>query len=160
MLNRIRAAVIVVLAVGLCVAGFTGYRLFTEEPEHHPPVSEVTDTTDDGWQVVSYRGVSVELPPEWDRLDTAGCDEPGTSGVERWGPAAVDPCAGDLGLWFLAAATFDPASGPGVHTTPVSGNLPAGGWGGYVTRDDVVVNVAGDDQDAVRRILQSVSQQI
>jgi hypothetical protein len=37
-------------------------------------------------------------------------------------------------------------------------NLPDGGWTGYVTRGEVVVNVADEDQDVVRRILQSVGQ--
>jgi hypothetical protein len=40
---------------------------------------------------------------------------------------------------------------------PASGTLPAGGWTGYVTRGDVVVNVTEADEAVVRRILQSVS---
>jgi hypothetical protein len=154
MLSKIRMAIVVLLVGGLAVAGYAGYRLFTEEPTHKPQVSRVTGTTDDGWQEVTYKGVNVELPPGWERLEVADC---GPS-QERWGPADLDPCAGDAGLWFLASATFDPAGGPGVHTAPVSDNLPQGGWAGYVTRGDVVVNVADPDQAVVRRILQSVSQ--
>jgi len=154
--QRIRMAVIVLLVIGLVVAGYEGYRLFTEKPHHEPPVSSVTDTTDDGWQVVSYLGVTVEVPPGWARLDMGFCGE----STERWGPADLDPCATDLGLWFLASATFDPATGPGVHAAPASDNLPQGGWAGYVTRGKVVVNVAGPDQNVVRRVLQSVSQPI
>jgi len=156
MLSKIRMAIVAVLIAGLAVSAFAGYRLFTEEPHRDPPVSKATDTTDDGWQVVSYRGLTVELPPEWARLDTTSCD----GSTERWGPAEVDPCSGDVGLWFLASATFDPGSGPGVHTAPVSANLPEGGWAGYVTRGKIVVNVGDADQAVVRRILQSVSQTI
>jgi hypothetical protein len=155
-LSRIRAAIIVLLVVGLVVAGYTGYRLFTEEPDHDAPVSKATGTTDDGWQQVTYRGVTVEVPAEWERLDPDTCQ--GSS--EHWGPADLDPCADDRGLWFLESATFDPATGPGVHAVPISDNLPAGGWGGYVTRGKVVVNVVDSDQAAARRILQSVSQVI
>jgi len=154
MRQRIRAAVIVLLVVGLVAAGYAGYRLFTEKPDREPPVSRATDTTDDGWQVVSYRGVNVELPPGWVRLDTGSC----VSSDERWGPSEVDPCADDIGLWFRESATFDSAVGPGVHAAPASANLPDGGWGGYVSRGKVVVDAADADQSVVRRILQSVSQ--
>jgi hypothetical protein len=155
-LSRIRAAIVVLLVAGLAVAGYAGYTLFTEEPHHDPPVSKATDTTDDGWQVVAYRGVTVELPPDWERLDTAAC----ATSPEHWGPAGLDPCADDVGIWFLASATFDASTGPGVHTVPVSDNLAQGGFGGYVTRGKVVVDVSADDQTAVRRILQSVSEPI
>ena len=154
MRQRIRMAVIVLLVIGLAVAGYTGYRLFTEEPDHEPPISRATDTTDDGWQVVSYLGVTVEVPGDWKRLDMGSC----VRSSERWGPSGLDPCAADVGLWFLEAATFDPATGPGVHAAPASDNLPDGGWTGYVTRGKVVVNVAAADQAVVRRMLQSVSQ--
>ena len=156
MRQKIRMAVIVLLAVGLAAAGYIGYRLFTEEPDREPPVSKATDTTNDGWQVVYYRGVTVELPPDWVRLDTGSC----VASAERWGPAGLDPCADDVGLWFLESATFDADVGPGVHAAPASANLPEGGWRGYVSRGKVVVNVAGPDQNVVRRVLQSVSQPI
>jgi hypothetical protein len=155
-LSRIRAAIVVVLVAGLAVAGYVGYTLFTEEPDHEPAVSKATDTTDDGWQVVSYRGVTVEVPPDWERLDTADCD----TTPEHWGPPGLDPCANDVGLWFLASETFDAATGPGVHTVPASDNLAQGGFGGYVTRGKVVVDVATSDQAVARRVLQSVSESI
>jgi hypothetical protein len=79
---------------------------------------------------------------------------------EHWGPPGLDPCADDLGLWFWASATFDPATGPGVHPAPASADLPQGGWAGYVTRDDLAVDVAHTDQAVVRRILQSVSERL
>jgi hypothetical protein len=147
-------AIVVVLVAGLAVSGYVGYRLFTEKPKHAAPVSRATGTTDDGWQQVSYRGVTVELPPEWERLDMSTC----ATATEHWGPLNVDPCADDLGLWFLASATFDAATGPGAHTVPVSTDLPQGGWSGYVTRGDIVVDVAEADQAVVRRVLQSVSE--
>ncbi|MDX6371181.1 MAG: hypothetical protein QOD98_169 [Nocardioidaceae bacterium] len=156
MLSKIRMAIVLVLVAGLVVSAYEGYRLFTEKPDHDPLVSRVTGSTDDGWQQVSYRGVTVELPPEWGRLDMGSCQ----GSLEHWGPADVDPCADDLGLWFLASATFDSGTGPGAHAAPASANLAAGGWTGYVTRGEVVVNVADADEAVVRRILQSVSQTI
>ena len=87
MLGRIRMAIVGLLIVGLVVAGYVGYRLFTEEPHREARISRVTGTTDDGWQQVSYRGVTVELPPDWRRLDTAICDV----GLERWASAGQEP---------------------------------------------------------------------
>ena len=130
MLDKIRVAIVVVLIAGLVVAGYVGYRLFTEETDRDPPSSRVTGTTDDGWQQVPYRGVTVELPPDWQRLDTAICD----AELERWATVGVEQCDGDTGLSFLDSDTFDAATGPGVHTTPASATLPAGGWTGYVIR--------------------------
>jgi hypothetical protein len=153
-LAKVRAAIVALLIVGLAGAGYAGYRLLTEErPPHAPAISRSTGTTADGWQVVTYRGLHLEVPPDWRRLDMTGCD----LSLERWGPAGLDPCAPDAGLWFRSSATFDPATGPGVHTAPVSASLPNGGWAGYVTRGEVVVDVADADQAVVRRILQSVS---
>ena len=68
-----------------------------------------------------------------------------------------EQCDGDTGLTFLDSDTFAAATGPGVHTTPASATLPAGGWTGYVTRGDMVVNVTEADEVVVRRILQSAS---
>jgi hypothetical protein len=155
-LSKVRAAIIVLLVVGLVAAGYTGYRLFTHEPDHDPPVSRATGTTEDGWQQVTYRGVTVEVPADWERLDADGCRRSN----EHWGPADLAPCADDRGLWFMESATFDPSTAPGVHATPASANLPEGGWGGYVTRGKVVVDVVDADQAAARRVLQSVSQVI
>jgi hypothetical protein len=152
----IRKAFVALLVVGLGVSGWVGYRLFTEEPRHDPPASRVVGSTDDGWQQVTYRGVDLEVPPEWTRLDMAECD----FSPEHWGPAGLGPCADDIGLWFYASATFDPATGPGVHTAPASANLPDGGWAGYVTRGDLAVYVGYTDQAVVRRILQSVSERL
>jgi hypothetical protein len=156
MLGKIRVAIVVILIAGLVVSGFVGYRLFTEKPDRDPPSSRVTGTTDEGWQQVSYRGVTVDLPPDWNRLDTAIC----ALDLERWALAGADPCEGDAGLSFIDEDTFDPATGPGVHTAPSSDTLPVGGWTGYVTRGDVIINVTDADEVVVRRILQSVSQSI
>ncbi len=153
MLSKIRAAIVVVLVVGLVVSGYVGYRLFTEEPDRPPRSSKVTGTTDDGWQQVAYRGVTVELPPDWSRLDTGVCD----GELERWAAAGHEPCDDDGGVSFLDADTFESAIGPGVHTTPASDLQPNGGWAGYVTRGQIVVTVSDSEEVVVRRILQSVS---
>jgi hypothetical protein len=93
------------------------------------------------------------VPPAWDRLDTSACEFQ----AEHWGPADVEPCSSGIGLWFYASATFDPATGPGVHAEPPSDQLPEGGWAGYVTRSDVAVYAADFDREVVRRILRSVA---
>jgi hypothetical protein len=154
-LSKIRMAIVLVLVAGLIVSGYVGYRLFTEEPDKEPPVSQVTGSTDDGWQQVSYRGVTVELPPDWERLDVADCDFP----LERWATAGV-ACDDDAGLVFLDSSTFDAATGPGVHAAPPSDAFPEGGWSGYVVRGDVAVSATDSDEAVVRRILQSVSETI
>ena len=118
-------------------------------------MSHVAGTTVDGWQQITYRGRRLEVPPDWKRLDMSNCDG---GGPERWGPSDLDACAPDVGLWFRNEATFDAAMGPGVHKVPASDNLPDGGWAGYVTRGQLVVDVAVADPAVVRRILQSVSQ--
>jgi hypothetical protein len=153
MLSKIRVAIVVILIAGLVVSGYIGYRLFTEEPDRDPPSSRVTGTTDDGWQLVYYRGVTVELPSDWRRVDTSICP----TEVERWAGIGQEDCDSEAGLSFLDSDTFDAATGPGVHTTPASASLPAGGWTGYVTRGDVIVNVTEADEVVVRRILQSAS---
>jgi hypothetical protein len=153
----IRRIFVGVLVVGLAVAGYVGYRLFTAEADHDAPAevrAEVVGSAEDGWQQLSYGELRLEVPPEWGRLDTAECE----SAIEHWGAPETDPCAGDLGLWFLASAVFDPATGPGVHRVEPSESLPTGAWAGYVTRGDTVVNVADLDQEVVRRILQSVAE--
>ena len=150
-------AIVVLLVVGLVVSGYVGYRLFTEEPDRDPPSSRVTGTTDDGWQQVSYRGVTVEVPPAWERLDTTICD------VDRralGAPPARSSATATPGCRSSTRTPSMPATGPGVHTAPASDTLPDGGWTGYVTRGDVVVNVTDVDEVVVRRVLQSVSQVI
>ncbi len=156
MLGRIRMAIVGLLVVGLGVSGYVGYRLFTEEPDHAPRASTVSGTTEDGWQQVTYRGVTVEVPPEWSRLNTAACD----GDLERWSAVDLEPCDSDVGLSFLDTDTFDAATGPGVHIAPVADGLPDGGWTGYVTRGDVIVNVTDADEAVARRVLQSVSRSI
>ena len=59
---------------------------------------------------------------------------------------------------FYASATFDPATGPGVHVVEPTEGLPDGGWGGYVTPGDLAVYAQDVDAEVVRRILRSVSE--
>ena len=92
MLGKIRVAIVVILIAGLVVSGYVGYRLFTEEPDRDPRPSLVTGTTDDGWQQVSYRGVTVDLPPDWQRLDTAICEVRARTLGDRPGQ---EQCEGD-----------------------------------------------------------------
>ena len=158
MTQVVRRVVLGLLVVGLVVAAAVGYHLVTAEPEAdgdgaEQPRSRTTGTTDDGWRVVAYDTVTLEVPPAWGFLDTSGCE----FAAEHWGPDGVDPCSSGVGLWFYGSATFDPATGPGVHKEPPSDALPDGGWAGYVTRVDVAVYAVDLDRELVRRVLRSVS---
>ena len=78
-------------------------------------LAQVTGTTDDGWQLVTYRGR--------DRRGAAGLAAPRHVELRRTDSSAggrpvSTRARSDAGLWFLDAATFDPATGPGVHTVP------------------------------------------
>src|SRR3954453_22653158 len=130
----------VVLMAVVVVGGYAGYLLLPaappqtpahaplpdEQPEPPAEVSRATGTTDDGWQQVTYRGVKLEVPAQWARLDASECE----GQWERWGAARIDPC-GDLGLVFHSSSSFESGAGPGVHEAAPSAALPDGGWEGY-----------------------------
>jgi len=153
----VRKLFIVVLVLGVAAAAGAGWLLYTAEPEDEPSVVEQADVVgaaDDGWQQLAYQEVRVEVPPDWVRLETSGCEFV----AEHWGPTDLGPCSGAVGLWFYAGATFDPGTGPGVHAVEPTDGLPDGGWGGYVTPGDLAVYAQDVDQEVVRRVLRSVDE--
>jgi hypothetical protein len=153
----VRRLFIVVLVLGVAAAAWAGWWLYSAEPEHEPPQQERADVVgaaDDGWQQLAYQELRIEVPPDWVRLETSGCDNV----AEHWGPTDLGPCASAIGVWFYASATFDPASGPGVHAVEPTNGLPDGGFGGYVTPGDQAVYAQDVDQEVVRRVLRSVSE--
>ena len=150
----VRKLFLVVLVLGLGVAAAAGWLLFSAEPEHEAPVEEHADVVGaaaDGWQQLAYRGLQLELPPGWTRMD-GDCE----FAAEHWGPAELAPCSADVGVWFYASATFDPSAGPGTHPVEATDNLPSGGFGGYVTPGDMAVYAQDVDRDVVQRVLRSV----
>jgi hypothetical protein len=150
----VRRLFLVVLVLALVAAAGAGWLLFTTDPEHDPPPEERADVVgavDDGWQQLSYRGLRLEVPAGWTRME-GDCE----SVAEHWGPTELGPCSADVGVWLYGAATFDPAGGPGVHPVEATDDLPDGGFGGYVTPDDVAVYAQDVDQEVVRRVLRSV----
>lgn len=152
----VRRLFLAVLVLGLVAAGGAGWLLFTAEPEHDSPPEERADVVGavaDGWQELSYGGLRVEVPAGWTRMD-GDCE----SAAEHWGPTELGPCSTDVGVWFHASATFDPFSGPGVHAVEATGDLPDGGFGGYVTPGDLAVYAQDVDQEVVRRVLRSVAE--
>lgn len=153
----VRRLFIVLLVLGVAGAAGAGWLLFSAEPEHEPPEqvrAGVVGATDDGWQRLAYQEFRLEVPPSWVRLETSSCDNV----AEHWGPTDLGPCTGAVGVWFYGSATFDPATGPGVHAVEPTNGLPDGGWGGYVTPGDLAVYAQDVDAEVVRRILRSVSE--
>ena len=150
----VRRLFLAVLVLGLAVAAGVGWVLFTADPEDEPAVEERADVVgaaDDGWQQLSYRGLRLEVPGGWTRMD-GDCE----SAAEHWGPSELEPCSAGVGVWLYGAATFDPGDGPGVHAVEATDNLPDGGFGGYVTPSDVAVYAQDLDEEVVQRVLESV----
>jgi hypothetical protein len=106
----------------------------------------------DGWKTLEYDGIRVDVPSDWERVDTGGCE----FHLEQWAPPDSAPCGVDQGVQervaFYASATFDPARGPGVRRTTENGSA---GWGGYTLTGDVAVYVTSADRGVVRDVLAS-----
>jgi len=150
----VRRLFLAVLVLGLIASACVGWLLFTTETEHDPPAPEQADVGEvgeDGWQELSFGGLRVEVPPGWTRMD-GDCE----SDAEHWAPTELGPCSADVGVWFHASGTFDPASDPGVHPVEATDALPDGAFGGYVTRADLAVYAQDLDEEVVRRVLRSV----
>ena len=153
----VRRLFILLLVLGVAAAAGAGWWLFTTEPDRESPEevhAGVVGAAEDGWQELAYQEFRLEVPPDWVRLETSGCENV----AEHWGPTDLGPCAGAIGVWFYGSDSFDPAAGPGVRPVEPSNGLPDGGWGGYVTPGDLVVYAQDVDEEVVRRILRSVSE--
>jgi hypothetical protein len=109
----------------------------------------VTASAPAGWKTVEYRGVRVDVPADWERSDLDGCE----FRFEHWAPPGSPGCARGGGVAFYAAATFDPATGPGVRRTEQRADEP--GWGGYVYAGELAVYATLDDRDTVEAVLAS-----
>jgi hypothetical protein len=102
------------------------------------------------WKTIEYRGVQIDIPSAWERLDMGDCEFQ----YERWAPPHSPPCRYEGGVAFYGSATFDPAHGPGVRRTDTSGaGIPT--WGGYVYAGDYAVYASDTDRDLVQKVLDS-----
>lgn len=126
---------------------------FTDRGDHPPssyPHARVVSETG-GWKTIEYRGVRVDVPWRWQRVDMAGCE----FSYERWAPPGTTPCRYAGGVAFFGSATFDPAYGPGARRSERAGE-PA--WSGWTDGDSWLVVDAGDeDREVVAKILGSVT---
>ena len=152
--SRTRRRTRVVVGVGVAVAALAvpvGV-LALGGADSTDPDQVATDPSDDapaGWHTVEHEGVLVDVPPNWGRLDTAGC----AFELVRFGPPGSDPCGYDgQSLNFYGSAIFDPAHGPGLRAEDER-------WAGYVYTGDWAVYAAVDDQDRARRILGSAREE-
>ena len=134
------------LAVLACAAVLLGVlvRHLTTRADH----AEVVGGTSGGRQTIEYHGVRVDVPRSWSRTDTGGCEFE----LEHWSPPGASRCGQGAGVAFLASATFDAATGPGVRLSP-RGDGPT--WSGYVDRGRTTVFVADDHRALVEQVLGS-----
>lgn len=126
------AAAVLALAIGSLV--WSGQR---EEPGPRV-VGEASSR--EGWTTIAFRGVQVDVPDAWTRIDPDGCE----FRAEGWAASGSDPCVVEEGLAFYTAATFDSAFGPGVRrrggeASPWEGHAFAGEWAVYAASDDRAV---------------------
>ena len=102
----------------------------------------------EGWKTVEYKGVRIDVPSSWQRLDMSDCEFE----FERWARPGSAACEYEDGAAFYVSATFDPAFGPGVRRTTENGTRI---WGGYAYAGDFAVYASDQDRDLVREVLAS-----
>ncbi|MCD4536353.1 hypothetical protein LRP67_19855 [Nocardioides sp. cx-169] len=154
------AAVVAVLVVALPVA------VVTSRDERPARVDDRGVTAVDvgdpgpGWHTVLVESdpvgqdedrsrILVDLPDEWTRLDTSGCE----FAWLRFGPAERDPCQDGAGAMVVGSSTFDSGVGPGLR--PASHYATNDEWLGHVFTGKYAVTAEGHDPDVLRRVLGS-----
>jgi hypothetical protein len=113
-----------------------------------PAQQTAARSAEPGWKTIEYRGVQLDVPSDWERLDLSECE----FRSERWAPPGSPPCDFEGGAVFYGSATFDPAHGPGVRRTGANGT-DAAAWAGYVYAGDFAVYARHTDRDLVQRVL-------
>lgn len=108
----------------------------------------VGSSSSSAWKTLEYRGVQVDVPSSWERLDMDDCEFQ----FEVWAPPEVNGCDWAGGMAFYGSATFDPANGPGVERGE-SRDEPD--WGGYTYAGDFAVYASDNDRKVVQRVLRS-----
>src|SRR5436190_6277190 len=102
----------------------------------------VGDSSHRGWMTIRYRGVQVDIPASWERLDKSECEFQ----FEVWAPPNLKGCEWASGVAFYASATFDSAHEPGVSRTKIR-NEPE--WGGYTYVGTFAIYASDDDRQTV-----------
>ena len=131
----VRRLFILLLVLGLAVAAYAGWWLFTTEPDREPPsrcTPVVVGAADDGWQqVVLPRSSASRCRRTGVRLETS---ELRRTSPSTGGPPTSGRAPGPSGCRFYGSDTFDPAGrSGGAPGASRRDGLPDGGWGGYVT---------------------------
>ncbi|MEU4217360.1 hypothetical protein [Actinoplanes sp. NPDC026623] len=114
------------------------------EPRPAAVVSSAAPSARPGWQTIEYRGVQVDIPSAWERVDPSDCE------FKQWALPGSSPCGRTEGVAFYGSALFDPAHGPGVRR-----DADGAGWGGYVYAGDYAVSASDTDREVVQRLLDS-----
>jgi hypothetical protein len=106
------------------------------------------DSTPAGYQALEYRGVRVDIPQDWVRVEDSDCEFE----FERWAPPGSPTCEPDItSVAFYGRATFDPELGPGLQRV----KEPEKAWAGYVIVGDWAVYVSGPERAAAAAMLAS-----
>ncbi len=141
--SRLRLPALVVL---LCAVALAGSVLWGAHDDDGAEV--VGRSSQAGWTTIQFRGVRVDVPPSWERVDTDDCEFE----FEVWAAPGSRSCTGTGGLSFYQAANFDPGPAPGVHRTSSEGGPE---WGGYAYAGELALYVSDDDRFTVLRVLGS-----
>jgi hypothetical protein len=138
-------------AAAACAALFAVVFIWMKPTSDSPRSEVVADSpAREEWKTIEYRGVQIDVPSAWERLDMSDCELQ----YERWAPPHSPPCRYEGGAAFYGSATFDPAHGPGIRRTATKGT-DAPTWSGYVYAGDYVVYASDNDRDLVQRLLDS-----
>ena len=145
---RLALAVLTVAILGGAVVGY----LVLEGRAADAGAQIVQDTTTPNrWKTIEYRGVRVDIPAEWVRVDRGDCE----FAYERWSRSDAEDCE-DLadGVSFYVSATFDPLHGPGLRRgDPAVDQKP---WAGYAYAGEYAIYASGADRGVVATVLASV----
>lgn len=146
---RLRLA-LVVLTVAILSGAALGY-VVLEGRSAGAGAQTVEDAAPDGWQTIEYRGVRVDIPAAWVRVDRGDCE----FAFERWSNLGTEDCEDSAdGVSFYESATFDPLHGPGLRRgDPAVDQKP---WAGYAYAGDYAIYASGADRDVVATVLASV----
>ena len=103
------------------------------------------DATSASWKTIEYRGVQVDVPAAWQRVDMSRCELQ----FERWAPPKTPACDYAQGAAFYGSATFDPAYPAGLR------KIDGSRWGGWVYAGDYAVHVNIPDRTVAQTVLNS-----
>lgn len=104
-------------------------------------------------KTLEYEGIRVDVPSSWVRMDLGEFELP----HEMWGPPVQNPCHAETGASIYASATFNPATGQGVHRVDGTAMPCRTVWGGSEDVGDVSVYIQDTSMDVVRSALASVA---